>query len=47
MAPTYRLYDYYKAQDLLLAVRKEWPDHEFWLDKKQVIYQNCSKDKKK
>ena len=35
-APTYRLYNYNKAQDLLMAVRKQWPEHEFWLGKKEV-----------
>ena len=35
-APTYRLYDHHKAQDLLLEVRKQWPEHEFWLEEKEV-----------
>jgi hypothetical protein len=35
-APTYRLYDHDKAIDLLMAVREQWPEHEFWLGKKDV-----------
>ena len=33
--PVYRVYDYYQAQDLLLAVRQRWVDSLFWLEKKE------------
>lgn len=32
--PVYRVYNYCQAQDLLLAVKKEWGD-KFWLEQQE------------